>query len=139
MGIGLVDGRRVVSGWTFLSLDTTVQGVDPMPLSINDSAIMIVPNVCRIAGLEPIVETVCEFNMVKNPLEDWCTQQQEYFEHLPPLEVTEEQLREQAKEFEAVRADIAAHQEQCEKVEELAQRYLREMEVGVVICQSQCD
>ena len=68
--------------------------------------------------------------MVKNPLEDWCTQQQEYFEHLPPLEVTEEQLREQAREFEAVKADIAAHREPSEKVEEMAQRFLRETEVG---------
>ena len=76
---------------------------------------------------------MCEFSAVKNPLEDWCTQQQEYFEHLPPLEVTEEQLREQQEEFEAVRADIAAHREPSEKVEELAQKFLREMEVGVVI------
>ena len=68
--------------------------------------------------------------MVKNPREDWCTQQREYFEHLPPLEVTEEQLREQAREFEAVKADIAAHQEPSEKVEEMAQRFLRETEVG---------
>ena len=68
--------------------------------------------------------------MVKNPLEDWCTQQREYFEHLPPLEVTEEQLREQAREFEAVKADIAAHWEPSEKVEKMAQRFLRETEVG---------
>ena len=71
-----------------------------------------------------------EFNVVKNPLEDWCTQQREYFEHLPPLEVTEEQLREQAREFEAVKADIAAHREPSEKVEEMAQQFLRETEVG---------
>ena len=87
-------------------------------------------HVRRIAGLEPIKETVHEFNMVKNPLEDWCTQQREYFEHLPPLEVTEEQLWEQAREFEAVTADIAAHREPSEKVEEMAQRFLRETEVG---------
>ena len=103
-----------------------------MLLNMNDTAIIIVTDVGRIAGLEPIVGTVV-----------WVQHGQEpsgglVHTHLPPLEVTKEQLQEQ-EEFEAVRADIAAHQEPWEKVEELAQRFLREMEVGVVIFQSRCE
>jgi len=44
-----------------------------MLLNMNDTAIIVVTDVGRIAGIEPIVGTVCEFNMVKNPLEDLCT------------------------------------------------------------------
>ena len=83
----------------------------------------------RIAGLEPIVDVVVEFDLNKNPLGDWCVQQQEYFESLPPLEVTPEQLLEQQKAFQEVVSDIAAHSEQVEKTEEVALKFIREAEV----------
>ena len=41
----------------------------------------------RVAGLEPIVETVREFDVLKIPLEEWCNRQREFFDNLPPLEV----------------------------------------------------
>ena len=84
---------------------------------------------CRIAGLEPIVDVVVEFDRVKNPLGEWCVQQQEYFENLPPLEVTQEQLLDQQKALEAVVADIEAHGEQVASTEEVALKFIREAEV----------
>ena len=70
-----------------------------------------------------------EFDTVKNPLEDWCVQQQEYFENLPPLEVTPEQLLEQQKTFQLVVADVETHSEQVEKTEQVALNFIREAEV----------
>ena len=89
--------------------------------------------VYRIAGLEPIVDVVVEFDGVGKPLGDWCAQQQEYFESLPLLEVTPEQLLDQQKTFEAVVADIVAHGEQVERTEEVALKFVREAEVCVYI------
>lgn len=84
---------------------------------------------CRIAALEPVIETVCEFDEHKNPLADWCTQQQEFFENLPPLEVTEEQLKEQLAVFQAIGADIEAHGAAVEKLDEVSDKFLRDTEV----------
>ena len=72
---------------------------------------------------------VVEFDVHKNPLGDWCVQQQEYFESLPPLAVTQEQLIDQQKAFQEVVSDIAAHSEQVEKTEEVAFKFVREAEV----------
>ena len=88
----------------------------------------------RIAGLEPIVDVVVEFDGVKNPLGEWCVQQQEYFESLPPLEVTPEQLLDHQKTFEVVVADILAHGEQVERTEEVALKFIREAEVCMCVC-----
>lgn len=85
----------------------------------------------RIAGLEPIIDVVVEFDFVKNPLGEWCVHQQEYFESLPPLEVTPEQLLDQQKAFQEVVADIQAHSEQVEKTEEVALKFVRESEVCI--------
>ena len=87
----------------------------------------------RIAGLEPIVDVVVEFDEVKNPLGEWCVQQQEYFESLPPLEVTPEQLLDHQKTFEVVVADILAHGEQVERTEEVALKFIREAEVCMCV------
>ena len=83
----------------------------------------------RIAGLEPIVDVVVEFDHVKNPLGDWCAQQQEFFGNLSPLEVTSEQLLEQQKAFQEIVADIQARSEQVEKTEQVALKFAREFEV----------
>ena len=76
---------------------------------------------------------VVEFDGVRNPLGEWCVQQQECFESLPPLEVTPEQLLEQQKTFEAVVADIEAHSELVERTEEVALKFVREAEVCVYV------
>ena len=75
-----------------------------------------------------------EFDGVKNPLGEWCVQQQEYLENLPPLEVTPEQLLQQQKTCEAVVADIQAHSEQVERTEQVALKFFREAEVSVCVC-----
>ena len=94
--------------------------------------------VSRIAALEPVVETVCEFDENKNPLADWCTQQQEYFESLPPLEVTEEQLKKQQAEFEAIKANIEAHSTAVDKLEEVSEKFLRDTDVSWTIGVATC-
>jgi len=58
VGIGLVDGRGVVGGWTFLSLHTTVQGMGPMLLSINDTAIIIDIEMMLFSELELITDNL---------------------------------------------------------------------------------
>ena len=75
------------------------------------------------------MDVVVEFDRVKNPLGEWCVQQQEYFENIPPLEVTPEQLLQQQTALEAVVADIHAHSDQVEKTEEVALKFIREAEV----------
>ena len=79
------------------------------------------------------MDVVVEFDGVKNPLGEWCVQQQEYFESLPPLEVTPEQLLDQQKTLEAVVADIEAHSEQVERTEQVALKFVREAEVCVCV------
>ena len=77
------------------------------------------------------MDVVVEFDGVKNPLGEWCVQQQEYFESLPPLEVTPEQLLDQQRTFETVVTDILAHGEQVERTEEVALKFIREAEVCI--------
>lgn len=89
-----------------------------------------VANSSRIAGLEPIVETVRAFESAKNPLEDWCTQQKELFETLPPLEVAEEKLEEELRKMESVEAEVGAQTEAVERVGELSVKFIKDTEVG---------
>lgn len=75
------------------------------------------------------MDVVVEFDQVKNPLGDWCAQQQEFFGNLPPLEVTSDQLLDQQKAFQEIVADIQARSEQVEKTEQVALKFVREFEV----------
>ena len=79
------------------------------------------------------MDVVVEFDGVRNPLGEWCVQQQEYFESLPPLEVTPEQLLDQQRTFETVVAGILAHREQVERTEEVALKFIREAEVCIIL------
>ena len=87
----------------------------------------------RIAGLEPIAATVRAFDVVRNPLEDWSTQRREFFENVPPLEMTVELLREQLAEASQIRDEAAEHKEAAEKLEELSERFLRDTEVFLTV------
>ena len=80
------------------------------------------------------MDVVVEFDQVKNPLGDWCAQQQEFFGSLPPLEVTSEQLLDQQKAFQEIVADIQARSEQVEKTEQVALKFVREFEVCCIVC-----
>lgn len=83
----------------------------------------------RLAGLEPIVQTVRNYDSVSNPLEDWASQTRESYEQLPPLEVTEEQLVQQKEEILALKEDVGAQDDAVEKVQEYAELFLRDTEV----------
>lgn len=87
----------------------------------------------RLAGLEPIVETVRNYDSVSNPLEDWCSQKREAYEQLPPLEVTEEQLVQQKEETLAIKEDVSTQENAVEKLQEYAEQFLRDTEVCSVL------
>jgi len=87
----------------------------------------------RLAGLEPIVDNVLEFDTLKNTLEEWCIQEQETVDQLPLLEVTKEKLLLQQKECHALLEGCMAQVEPLQKLDELAEQFLRDTEVGVVI------
>lgn len=88
----------------------------------------------RLIGLGPILDRVLEFDTLKNLLEDWCLQQQELIEQLPPLEVTEEQLLPQQQECDALLDTIVVRSESIQKLEEIANQFFRETEVCNPVC-----
>lgn len=87
----------------------------------------------RLAGLEPIVDRVLEFEALKNSLEEWCVEQQEVIEQLPPLEITEEQLLQQRKESSALLEGIVAKVESLQQLEDIVSHFFRDTEVCMYI------
>ena len=71
------------------------------------------------------------YESVGGPLEDWCTEQRELFEQLPPLEVTVEELTQQQEEIQTIRASIGSRKGTVEKVQQLASQFLRDTEVSL--------
>lgn len=86
----------------------------------------------RLLGLGPILDRVLEFDTLKNSLEDWCVQQQELIEQLPPLEVTEEMLLPQQTECSALLDDIVVRSESIQKLQAIATQCFRDTEVCTV-------
>lgn len=83
----------------------------------------------RLSGLEPVVDKVVEFDDLKHSLGEWCIQQQETIDQLPLLEVTEKQLLQQQQECHALLEDITSHSESVQKLEDIADEFLRDTEV----------
>lgn len=84
----------------------------------------------RLAGLEPIVATVREFDLLIGPLDDWCTSTREKYSQLEPLQLTVEALQVQKEEVVEIRVEIDAHQETVEKAQELAEQFFDNTEVS---------
>ncbi len=83
----------------------------------------------RLAGLEPIVQTVREFNLLFGPLDDWCTVTREKYSQLQPLELTVEALQVQKEEVVEIRTEIDSRRETVEKAQELAEQFFESTEV----------
>lgn len=86
----------------------------------------------RLAGLEPIVDSVLEFDELRKGLEGECVQQQEALDQLPLLEVTEEQLLTQQQECHALLQGVEAQAEALGKLDAVAEQFLRDTEVSGV-------
>ena len=74
-----------------------------------------------------------EFDTLKNQLEDWCLEQQETIERLPPLEVTDEQLLEQQKECQDLLAAVDTRSDSVQKLEKMASQFFRDTEVSDLV------
>ena len=78
------------------------------------------------------MDQVLEFDELKSSLEVWCVQQQETIDQLPLLEVTEEQLLKQQEECHALLEGVDTQSASLQKLEAIADQFLRDTEVGVV-------
>ena len=76
------------------------------------------------------MDKVLEFETLKSSLEEWCIQQQETIEQLSPLEITEEQLLKQQEESNAILEEVKGHQESLQKLDDIANQFLRVTEVS---------
>ncbi len=83
----------------------------------------------RLTGLEPIVETVREFDRLIGPLEEWCSVTREKYSQLQPLELTVESLQLQKEEVVELRGEINAQRETVEKAQEIAEQFFDYTEV----------
>ncbi len=77
------------------------------------------------------MDQVLEFDTLKNSLETWCVDQQETIDQLPLLEVTEDKLWEQQQECHALLQDLTARADSLQKLDKLAEQFLRDTEVSV--------
>ncbi len=89
-------------------------------------------------GLDPILDQVLEFDTLKNQLEDWCLEQQEVIERLPPLEVTEEELLQQQEECQGLLKAVDTQAQSVQKLEEIAGQFFRDTEVSHTVEVHQC-
>ena len=86
----------------------------------------------RLSRLEPIVHIVQQFDAVKDPFNEWVSHKSEHLESLPPPEV--EKLEEQQKEMEDFIGTILERAADVTLLEELAEKFSREIEVSGIVC-----
>ena len=86
----------------------------------------------RLSRLEPIVNIVQQFDALKDPLNEWVAHKCEDLESLLPLEV--EMLPEQRKEMEVFLSSILERATDVTLLEELAEKFCKEIEVNNCSC-----
>ena len=75
------------------------------------------------------MDKVLEFDQLRTSLQTQCVQQQETIDQLPLLEVTEEQLLREQQECHALLEQLGGQAEAVQKLEGLAEQFLRDTEV----------
>ncbi len=92
---------------------------------------LIAPLPHRLDGLEPIVQTIREFDLLIGPLENWCTITSEKYDQLQPLALTVEVLQKQKEEVAEIRQEIDRQKEAVEKAQDVAEQFFNDTEVSL--------